>query len=81
MEFKTASGPGWGLTFDGNHLIASDGSATLVFWEVPGVSDRATREFRRINVRKDDGSSQDQVNELEYADGFIYANIWCEIAM
>ena len=61
---------GWGLTQDGKNLILSDGSSKLYFL------DPATfREVRRINVT-DHGASIDQLNELEFIHGEIYANIW-----
>ncbi|MGO9936039.1 MAG: glutaminyl-peptide cyclotransferase [Terracidiphilus sp.] len=63
-------GEGWGLAHDAKNLILSDGSATLRFF------DPATfRETRRITV-KDHGKSVDQLNELEFIHGQIYANIW-----
>lgn len=61
---------GWGLTQDGKNLILSDGSSKLYFL------DPATfHEVRRIVVT-DHGSPVDQLNELEYIHGEIYANIW-----
>jgi glutamine cyclotransferase len=36
---KTYNGEGWGLAFDGEHLIASDGSQYLSFYDVPGSDD------------------------------------------
>jgi glutamine cyclotransferase len=64
------SGEGWGLTQDGKSLILSDGTATLRFL------DPATfHELRRITV-KDHGKPVDQLNELEYIHGQVYANIW-----
>jgi glutamine cyclotransferase len=61
---------GWGLTQDGKNLILSDGSSKLYFL------DPATfREVRRINVT-DHGAPVDQLNELEFIHGEIYANIW-----
>jgi glutamine cyclotransferase len=64
------AGEGWGLTEDGHNLILSDGTAKLRFL------DPATfREVRRITV-KDHGLRIDQLNELEYIHGQIYANIW-----
>ena len=63
-------GEGWGLTHNAKNLILSDGSATLRFF------DPATfRETRRISV-KDHGKPVDQLNELEYIHGQIYANVW-----
>jgi len=64
------SGNGWGLTTDGRSFILSDGSDVLRFLKPEGFT-----ELRRLRVR--DGSATiDQINELEYAKGFIYANIW-----
>jgi glutaminyl-peptide cyclotransferase len=64
------SGEGWGLTEDGKSLILSDGTATLRFL------DPATfHEVRRVVV-KDHGKLIDQLNELEYIHGQVYANIW-----
>jgi glutamine cyclotransferase len=64
------SGEGWGLTEDGKSLILSDGSDALRFF------DPATfREVRRITV-KDHGKPVNEINELEFVHGEIYANIW-----
>ena len=63
-------GEGWGLTFDGEHLIMSDGSATLRFLGLPEFT-----EVRRLEVR-DQGTPVERLNELEYVDGRIYANVW-----
>jgi glutaminyl-peptide cyclotransferase len=63
-------GEGWGLTHDGTHLIMSDGTSTLRFFDP-----QTFNEVRRVSVR--DGRRRiDQLNELEYVDGEIYANIW-----
>ena len=64
------TGEGWGLTQDGKSIILSDGTATLRFF------DPATfRVVRRVTVR-DRGKPIDQLNELEYVHGEIYANVW-----
>jgi glutamine cyclotransferase len=61
---------GWGLTDDGKSLILSDGTAEIRFF------DPATfREVRHIYV-SDHGQPIDQLNELEYIHGQIYANVW-----
>jgi len=61
---------GWGLTADSNDLILSDGTAEIRFF------DPATfREVRHIYV-SDRGKPIDQLNELEYIHGQIYANVW-----
>ena len=61
---------GWGLTFDGEQLILSDGSDTLYFL------DPAT--FQRTGQIKvyDGNASVNYINELEYVNGDVYANIW-----
>jgi len=63
-------GEGWGLTTDGHDLFLSDGSA-----DIRVLDARTFAEKRRINVR-DGGKPLDQLNELEFVEGEIYANIW-----
>ena len=61
---------GWGLTHDGTSLIMSDGSDQIFF------RDPATFEVtRQISVR--DGENPiANINELEYIDGVLWANVW-----
>jgi len=64
------TGEGWGLTFDGEHLIMSDGTSTLRFLD-PG-------DFgveRTVTVTNDD-EPLIWLNELEYIDGEVWANVW-----
>ena len=63
-------GEGWGLTFDGRELIMSDGSDSLTRRDPGDFS-----VLGRLRVR---GSDQHwtNLNELEFADGYIWANIW-----
>jgi glutamine cyclotransferase len=61
---------GWGLTSDGQNLIMSDGSEVLYFRD-PQYFDIK----RKIFVKKD-GKPLSDLNELEYVDGCIYANIF-----
>jgi glutamine cyclotransferase len=63
-------GEGWGLTHDGEHLIMSDGSAIIRFRDPQtfGV-------IREVEVR-DRGVPVPKLNELEYVDGEIWANVW-----
>ena len=63
-------GEGWGLAYDGEHLVMSDGSATLRFLSLPGLT-----EVRRLEVR-DRGTPVQRLNELEYIEGKVYANVW-----
>ena len=72
LEYKsTWSYPreGWGLTTDGKQLIASDGSATLFFM------DEKFSLQRRVVV-KCEGRPVRWLNELEYVDGKIWANVY-----
>jgi glutaminyl-peptide cyclotransferase len=63
-------GEGWGLTQDGKHLILSDGTAALRFFDPVTF-----RETGRVTV-KDHGQPVTQLNELEFIHGQIYANVW-----
>jgi len=64
------SGEGWGLTHDGNRLILSDGTANLRF-----LNPDSFREIGRVVVR-DRGNPVQDLNELEFIKGEVYANIW-----
>lgn len=64
-------GGGWGLTHDRLQLIMSDGTSYLRF-----LDPKSFRETRRIHVVDATGKGIDNLNELEYIHGEIYANIW-----
>jgi len=61
---------GWGLTYDGNELILSDGSASLYF-----IDPDTFVTTREIQVTLD-GDPVRSLNELEYIDGEVWANVW-----
>jgi glutamine cyclotransferase len=61
---------GWGLTNDGTRLIMSDGSAKLYFLETQNLTVTGA-----VTVT-DNGNPITQLNELEYINGFVYANVW-----
>ncbi|GIV85068.1 MAG: glutamine cyclotransferase [Candidatus Roseilinea sp.] len=61
---------GWGLTHDGAHLIMSDGSATLRFL------DPTTFQVQREVLVTDGGRPVVRLNELEYVNGEVFANVW-----
>jgi glutamine cyclotransferase len=66
----TYDGEGWGMTRTPKQIITSDGTSTLRF------RDPATfQEVRHIVVR-DGKLPVEQLNELEYIKGEIYANVW-----
>jgi glutaminyl-peptide cyclotransferase len=64
------SGEGWGLTHDGTHLIMSDGTPVLRFLDPDSFLER-----RRVIVR-DRGIPVQNLNELEFIKGEVYANVW-----
>jgi glutamine cyclotransferase len=61
---------GWGMTQDGRHIIISDGTPTLRF-----LDPATMREVRRIAVTSA-GQPVARLNELEYVNGEILANVW-----
>lgn len=62
---------GWGLTYDGKNLIMSDGSSSIYFIN----PDHTNKLVKQIGVA---GYKEEytQLNELEYHNGFLYANVW-----
>lgn len=63
---------GWGLTQDGDALILSDGSDLLYFL------DPETFQLRRYLTVKDGDRPINRLNELEYINGEVWANIWLD---
>ncbi len=61
---------GWGITHDGERLIMSDGTSTLYFLD--------PETFEKIGQLKvfDNRGPVTRLNELEYVQGTIYANVW-----
>ena len=64
------SGAGWGLTHDRKQLIMSDGTSSLRF-----LDPATLKETGRITVMHS-GAAVANLNELEFVEGEIYANIW-----
>ena len=65
----TYSTEGWGLTYDGSRLIMSDGSSTLYFLD-PSTLEKVGQ------VSVTDGTPVTNLNELEYVNGKVYANVF-----
>lgn len=63
-------GEGWGLTTDGSSLILSDGTSIIRF-----LDPQTFMEKKQITV-KVNGKELAYINELEYIDGFIWANVY-----
>ncbi|MGH9855142.1 MAG: glutaminyl-peptide cyclotransferase, partial [Blastocatellia bacterium] len=64
------AGEGWGLTHNGHSLIMSDGTSQIRF------ANPDTFEIQRTITVQDNRREINQLNELEYVKGEIYANIW-----
>jgi glutamine cyclotransferase len=66
----TLNTEGWGITNDGKNLIVTDGSSNLYFY------DPATFRLLRTQGVSANGEAAINLNELEYINGFVYANQW-----
>ncbi len=66
----TYAGEGWGLAYDGEHLIMSDGSHRLRF-----LSPDTFDVMRVVDVTAD-GAPVERLNELAWIEGEIWANVW-----
>lgn len=71
FAYPNVIGEGWGLTYDNKNLILSDGTKNIYFLDVKDPS----KIVRYISVAGNT-EAYDQLNELEYHKGFIYANVW-----
>ena len=61
---------GWGLTYDGKNLILSDGSSSLFY-----IDPQTYKPLRKLAVTMN-GRPLTELNELEFIDGEIWANVW-----
>ena len=61
---------GWGLTYNGSDLIMSDGTSNLYF-----LDPVTFQKIGQVSVH-DGNTSVTNINELEYVNGDVYANIW-----
>lgn len=69
-QFSFRNKEGWGMTTDGKSLIMSDGTFELTYLNPADMSVEKT-----VSVTES-GYGLDHINELEYINGFIYANVW-----
>lgn len=69
-KFSYNNKEGWGMTTDGTSLIMSDGTNILTY-----LDPTTLKPTKTINVTNA-GYAEDNINELEYIDGYLYANIW-----
>lgn len=70
VETLNYSGEGWGITYDGMHFVTSDGSSNLVFRDFSSFT-----PLRTVSVHEG-AKSWSKLNELEFAHGLIWANVW-----
>jgi uncharacterized repeat protein (TIGR01451 family) len=61
---------GWGITHDGERLIMSDGTSTLYFWDP-----ETFEQVGQVGVYDENGPVR-RLNELEYVQGKVFANVW-----
>lgn len=76
LDFKSLkelryAGEGWGITNDGKQLIMSDGTHIIRF-----LDPETFETTRTITVKDEKGRPIMKLNELEYINGEIWANIW-----
>ena len=69
-SFQFESAEGWGMTHDEKYLIMSDGTAVLTYLDPVSY-----KPVKKLQVY-DDKNPMVYLNELEYSDGYIYANLW-----
>jgi glutamine cyclotransferase len=69
-SFHFESAEGWGMTHDDKNLIMSDGTNILTYLDPVSF-----KTVKKLQVY-DDKDPVVYLNELEYSDGFIYANVW-----
>jgi glutamine cyclotransferase len=65
-------GQGWGITYDGEYIIMSDGSNKLYF------RDKTSFEIKKIINVTYNNLPVNNINELEFIKKYIFANIWYE---
>lgn len=70
IPLETTTGEGWGITHDGKNLIVTDGGSNLHYF------DPSTFRLLRIQGVTESGNPSFNLNEIEFIDGFIYANQW-----
>jgi glutaminyl-peptide cyclotransferase len=66
----TLNTEGWGITHDSTNLIVTDGSSNIYFY------DPSTFRLLRVQAVLENGSPVPNLNEVEYINGYVYANQW-----
>jgi glutamine cyclotransferase len=77
MSFRTWNGEGWGITSDGEVFICSECCQGLSKIHLTAEGDKTLNVAKHLHVADGvTGAPVTQMNELEYVDGFLYANLW-----
>mmetsp|Transcript_26818 Transcript_26818/g.39723 ORF Transcript_26818/g.39723 Transcript_26818/m.39723 type:complete len:339 (+) Transcript_26818:79-1095(+) len=73
FRFSTTRNEGWGICYDDNknEFIVSDGSSYLHFWDADSLEEK-----RKVQVTRQNGKAAEEINELEFVNGVVLANIW-----
>jgi len=69
-SFHYQSAEGWGMTHDEKHLIMDDGTNVLTY-----LDPETLKPVKKLQIY-DNKDAVVYINELEYSEGFIYANVW-----
>ena len=69
-QYQYSSKEGWGLTTDGTHVIMSDGTDVLTYLNPDNF-----QVVKKLPI-SENGYILQNLNELEFINGYIYANIW-----
>jgi len=84
FTFETSTGEGWGITHDpdAKEFIVSDGSSEIAFWDQNTLQPKRRIQVMQALVDEDNGALLSMkirdVNELEWDNGSILANVWRE---
>jgi glutamine cyclotransferase len=70
FHYQTDTGEGWAFTTDGKRLIVDTGSANLYFWDPETL-----KPIGSVPVT-DRGKPVENINELEWIKGEVFANVW-----
>jgi glutaminyl-peptide cyclotransferase len=72
QQLRTFSyfGEGWGITYDGEQMIMSDGTSNLRFLDADSLL------IRKMLPVSSNGAPVKNLNELEWVNGEIWANVW-----
>jgi glutamine cyclotransferase len=74
LELPVSIKEGWGICTDGENLIISDGTQYLYFVQIVANQIKIKKTLQIVGYNQIYG----RLNELEYIDGFIFANVWQE---